>query len=137
MASLNNFLKRKRLHFKVLKRRVQMFLWRKEEFSLVFPPLKSLKQLLQGHHNPNWGFFSFYCSAVCFLSLAFLSLCLLASIMAEFPHYRISLCWIICDVGLHPLLWADEISWDVLAAGHSHPCCCWRFLNLLMTVAVV
>jgi hypothetical protein len=60
---------------------------------------------------------------ICYVSLE------LASTRAVSPCYflssdRNSVCWLMLDIDLCPLLGAHEVSVDVMVAGHSNTCCC-------------
>jgi hypothetical protein len=52
-------------------------------------------------------------------------------------HARSSVCQLNYDIGLHPLLGADEVSWDITVADNYQTGCFWRSLSMLVTVSVV
>jgi hypothetical protein len=61
--------------------------------------------------------------------------------MFEFSHCcwsctRGSVCWFMFDISVHWVLGADEVSGDVIVGDQYRTCCCWRSLNICMTVVI-
>jgi hypothetical protein len=75
-----------------------------------------------------------------FLSFHSLHICELASIMGESSHYfwvcnRDSVCWLMFDIDLHPVLWKSH--WGSLVVSHWHICCCWWSMNIQETLTIL